>query len=86
MTYTSAPAEEYPSKRFGERATAARSKANTPPDPSMCILSEPLHPPMGRLFLIKPESFCDKVVDGLLREGYLRKSNLFSTRPIADTR
>ncbi len=34
----------------------------------MAVLSEPLHPSMGRLLLIKPESFFDEVVDGLLRE------------------
>jgi len=35
----------------------------------MAVLSEPLHPSMGRLLLIKPESFLDEVIDGLLRKG-----------------
>jgi hypothetical protein len=35
----------------------------------MAVLSNPLHPAMGRLLLIKPESFFDKVADGLLRES-----------------
>jgi len=39
----------------------------------MCVLSEPLHPAMGRLLLIKPESIFDKVVDGLI-------SDLLTTR------
>ncbi len=34
----------------------------------MAVLSEPLHPSMGRLLLIKLESFFDEVVDGLLCE------------------
>lgn len=35
----------------------------------MAVLSEPLHPSMGRLLLVKPESFFGEVVDGFLREG-----------------
>src|SRR5208283_2877527 len=46
-----------------------RGNTQSPPYPPMAVLSKPLHPSMRRLLLIKPESFFDEVVDGLLCES-----------------
>lgn len=45
----------------------------------MTVLSEPLHPVMGRLLLKKPESVVNEVVDTLLREAQSSHAEMYCT-------